>query len=246
MPLEKTLKNYGLNEKQAKVYLACLELGSSSVQKISQKSGLARSTCYEILESLHKLGAITTYKKKKVRYFSPEDPHKIVQATKDKIELFEDALPQLRALYRQAAHQPTVRFYQGQEQMKIILKEIIGEAKQIYSFNSIEDNLALFGNYWTKFVDQRIKKKIPVKVILFDSSQARQRQEKGLQELREVKIISDKYTHHSLMLIWGNKIAIFSLKKQLVALVIESDEIAETLKMMFEFMWTTGEFIQQP
>ena len=52
MRLEQTLKDYGLKEKQIKVYLACLQLGTGSVVKIAQKAGMPRSTVYEILESL--------------------------------------------------------------------------------------------------------------------------------------------------------------------------------------------------
>ncbi|PIT86455.1 MAG: hypothetical protein COU33_03055, partial [Candidatus Magasanikbacteria bacterium CG10_big_fil_rev_8_21_14_0_10_43_6] len=34
------LQNLGLNEKEAKVYLACLELGSATVQEVSDKAGV--------------------------------------------------------------------------------------------------------------------------------------------------------------------------------------------------------------
>ena len=37
MKLEQTLKDYGLKEKQIKVYLACLQLGTGPVVKIAQK-----------------------------------------------------------------------------------------------------------------------------------------------------------------------------------------------------------------
>ena len=65
MKLENVLKEYGLTEKQAKVYLACLGLDSSPVQKISDVSGLPRTTCYEVLDSLKLLGLISSFQKKK-------------------------------------------------------------------------------------------------------------------------------------------------------------------------------------
>ena len=64
MKIENVLKAYGLNEKQIKVYLACLELGSASVQKISQKSGLIRTTVYEVLETLKQRGFTSSFLKK--------------------------------------------------------------------------------------------------------------------------------------------------------------------------------------
>jgi len=50
--LENVLIEYGLSQNQAKVYLACLELGSATVQKISRQAGLPRTTCYQIIETL--------------------------------------------------------------------------------------------------------------------------------------------------------------------------------------------------
>ena len=41
--LEKILKNIGLNEKEAKIYLALLELGKSKVPEIAKKAELKRT-----------------------------------------------------------------------------------------------------------------------------------------------------------------------------------------------------------
>lgn len=236
MDLEKTLKNYGLSEKQAKIYLACLELGSASVQKISQKTGLARSTCYEVLESLKELSLVSTFQKKKVKYFSAEEPQKVISSAKDKVDLLEQALPQLRALYGQAKNQPTVRLYQGKIGMKLILEEVLKEAKEILVFSSADDLFATL-DFYPDFVKWRIKQKIPAKVILRESALAKERQRLGPQELREVKIIPADYDYHGLIYIWGKKIAMFSFKKDLAALVIESEELAKVQKAMFDNLW---------
>jgi len=237
MNLEKVLKQYGLNERQARIYLACLELGSSSAQKISKKVDLARSSCYEILEQLKKQNLITAFQKKTVRYFSAEDPRHLIMQTKEKMAILEQALPQLQAVYKTSTTQPTVRFYQGQEGMKLILQEVLREAKEIYAFNSVDDLLSLLGEYWPRFVAQRVRKKIPVKVILRDSTQARERQRSGMPELREVRIIPVMYDHHGFLLIWNKKIAMFSLQHDYMALLIESEELARMQKIMFEVIW---------
>jgi len=240
MNLEKILKQYGLTEKQAKVYLACLELGSSSVQKISQKAQLARSTCYEVLESLQQQQFATTFKKKKVQYFSAEDPGKVLKIAKERIDLLDQALPELRALYGEARIRPTVRFYQGKEGMRIILDEMLDEAKELQAFNSVVDLFSILPDF-NKFVERRVKKKVPIRVILRESEKARERQRLGPKQLRTVKIIPNSYKFHGLSFVWGNKIAYFSFKKDFVALVIESDILAQTQKAMFEALWDSIE-----
>lgn len=236
MDLEKTLKNYGLTEKQAKIYLACLELGSTSVQKISQKAGLPRSTSYELLETLQQQGLVSTFQKKKVRYFSAEEPEKVVNLAKQKAESLEQSLPHLRALYGKAKIRPTVKFYQGKQQMKLVLDEILKEAKELLAFSSADDLFATL-EYFPEFVKKRVKQKIPTKVILRQSAKAKERQRLGPQELREVRIIPADYEYHGLVFIWDKKIAMFSFGKELVALIIESEELAKVQKAMFEVIW---------
>ncbi|MCU0680040.1 MAG: BlaI/MecI/CopY family transcriptional regulator [Planctomycetes bacterium] len=78
MKIEKVLQDFGLSEKESRVYLALLQVGPAPVQKIADKSSLARSTIYEILNALIKRGLVNTYLKKRVKYFSPEEPEKLV------------------------------------------------------------------------------------------------------------------------------------------------------------------------
>jgi len=237
MDLEKTLKNYGLTEKQAKIYLACLELGSAPVQKISQKAGLPRSTCYEVLEFLKQQSLVSVFSKKKTKYFSAVDPKGVIGLAKEKVSLLEQALPEFEAVYGQAKNRPTVRFYQGPAGMRIILEEILAEAKELMAFNHAEDLFVVLGDCWSEFVEKRMAKKIPVRVILRDTAKGRERQRLGLKELRDVRLISADYEFHGMIFIWEKKFAMFSFKKDLVALVIESEELSKVQKAMFDNLW---------
>lgn len=241
MELSKVLKNFGLNAKQAALYLTALELGSASVYKISKKAKMPGATCYEVLDSLKELGLVSTFRKKQVKYYTAEDPKKIISRAKENITTLEEALPEFNAMYNSMKLQPTVRFYEGKENMELILKEIVQEAKEILAISSIDDLFEVIGDYWPKFLAQRIKNKIPVKTILRNSDRAKERQILGSQELRQVKIIPSKYSHHGLVMIWNKKVAIFSFKKEIMALVIESEEINKIHKATFEFMWDSLE-----
>jgi sugar-specific transcriptional regulator TrmB len=94
MHLQKTLEKYGLTAKQAKIYLATLELGSAPVNLIAKKSAIPRPSCYDILESLNNLGIASTFTKKKTRYYSVEDPRKIIKLAEQKAEDLKQVLPE--------------------------------------------------------------------------------------------------------------------------------------------------------
>jgi len=237
MNLSKIFQAYGLTEKQAKVYLACLELGSAPVQKIAEKASAPRSTVYEVLEHLVHLGFISTFNKKKIKYFSAEDPGQVIRLAESKVNTLKDALPEMNAIVGRARHRPTVRFYQGKEQMGLILDEAVTEASDLICYASSADYLQELGEYHQKFLLKRIAKKIPVRVIARDSLKARERQKLGPQELRQMKLLPDNYSFHGLKYIWQNKIAMFSFAGDLVCVVTESKELADMERAMFEHLW---------
>lgn len=237
MELNKVLKIFGLNERQANLYLTILQLGSASAYKISKKTKIPGATCYEILDSLKELGLVSVFRKKQIKYFTAEDPKKIVNRAKENIQVFEEALPEFNAMYRTLKFQPSVRFYEGEEGMKMILKEMLEEADEILSLSSADDLFEVLGDYWPKFLKERIRRKIPVKTILIDSPKARERKRMGDQEIRQVRLMPPRYSHHGFVAIWDKKVAIFSFRKEIMALVIESEEINRIHKSTFDFMW---------
>lgn len=237
MNLKKVLENYGLTEKQASVYLACLEMDSASVYRISKKVRIPRSTCYEVLEDLKEMGLVTTFRRKKVLYYAAEDLKIIINSTKEKIKELESALPEFSAMFGSSKLQPTVRFYQGQAGMKTILEEILNEATYIKGFVSAVDQFAVLGSVWPQFLKKRIGKKIKAMIIMTDSEKAQERKRLGEQELRQVKIMPKQYKHHVTMFICKRKTAIFSYKKEMMALVIESEEFSQAQEAIFDFNW---------
>jgi sugar-specific transcriptional regulator TrmB len=237
MRAETILQNQGLSEKQAKVYLACLELGSASVQKVARQAGLARSTVYELLETLRLKGFVSTFLRKHIRYFSAQEPEQIVRLAQRQVDSLKHALPQLEAVIGESRVRPTVRFYQGQEQMKIILEEVLDEAEEMLSFSSVEDLFRELGDYFYDFVKRRVAKKIPARVLALESKKARERQERGLRELRTIKILPLTHNFHGQTIIWKNKIALFSFIKDFTAIVVESKELAEMQRAMFNNLW---------
>ena len=56
MDIQEALRNFGLNDKEARVYVALLELGQTTAYAIAERSGLKRPTVYVILDDLRQKG----------------------------------------------------------------------------------------------------------------------------------------------------------------------------------------------
>lgn len=84
MILHKNLQALGLSGKEAKIYLAVLELGEASIVALVKKSGIKRTTAYDVIGSLQEKGLVTlTKNKKSVRYLA-EDPRVLEHRIEEK------------------------------------------------------------------------------------------------------------------------------------------------------------------
>jgi len=84
-----------------------------------------------------------------------------------------------------------------------------------------------------------MKKKIRVRMIAEDSHLARRHLKKDQQELRRSKLISKKdfpFGFNNEINIFGNKIALISYK-QIMGIIIESKDLADTQRTIFELAW---------
>jgi sugar-specific transcriptional regulator TrmB len=82
LPFE--LRKLGLTEKEAKTYLASLELVKASAYAISKKVRASRPTVYRILKKLEKKGLVSQTKDGAKNYFTASSPEKLLGILKVK------------------------------------------------------------------------------------------------------------------------------------------------------------------
>lgn len=238
MKLEDALLNFGLNQNQAQIYLACLELGTTSAYKLAKKVRLPRSTCYEALERLKKENLISIFSKKNIKHYTAENPNVLIKKAENKIEEIKKMLPEFNALYGEAKTLPNARLYQGKGGMEIIINEWMNEAKEILTLGSADDFFEKLGDIWPKYLKKRLAKKIYARTIHGDTPKARERQRLGQEQLRSVRMLSEFNDEAAgMFVIWNEKIAMLSFKKEMVGLVIESAILTKTFKAIFEALW---------
>jgi len=245
--LHKTLEELGLSDKEAKVYLACLELGPSSVQKIAQYADINRVTTYVILESLIKKGLASTIEKGKKTFFIPEDPEQLSILLNKKQEEIEDKkrslkkiMPELKDLLKLAGKKPVVRVYEGKEGLIALRQDYIKSSKtgsEWTTFVPIDYLYEVFPPPKETLPSQRAKKKISVRVIY--NTPKGNILESNPKILRKTRCVpADKFPFKSGVDIYGeNKIAIINYKDKLMGVMIESKELHDTFKIIFELAW---------
>lgn len=235
---EKELKEIGLNEKEAKVYLAALELGEATVQEIARKSGVKRPTVYLEAESLKQKGLISTIKKTKKTLYYAENPRVIETILDEKKRRLLGIMPGLLSITNLLDKKPIIRFFEGREGVKEVYKDILAnpgyEACAWFSRPMIEFEERFFYDF---FAPTWQASKIPLRLILPDNETTRSFSS-GNTHLEQAKFVSSEKLIMPLEIItYGkNKVGIMSFAED-TAISIESAEVYTAIRSIFNVMW---------
>lgn len=242
--LAEKLLDFGLSEKEAKVYVSLLEIGTSLVTDVAKKAGIKRSTAYVVLESLANHGLVSITEHKNIRLYTPAPPERLVQNLEEKsrryIELVgiaKSVLPELKSYFAGAGPKPKIQFFEGTEGIKSAYEDTLTSGEKIRAFASIESMHATLPGFFPEYYRRRAAKGISIKAIFPDTPEARERIVKNKEEKREAILVPvDKFSFTPEINVYDNKVIFMSLKERF-ALVIESEELADALKKVFDLAW---------
>jgi len=106
------LSNYGFYDKEAKVYLTMLELGSSIASTMARRTEINRGTTYSILEDLKRRGIVNDMPKDGVRYYSAISPEILFKQQEEKYENIKSQLPEIMAITNKFGSKPKTQFFE--------------------------------------------------------------------------------------------------------------------------------------
>lgn len=131
------LEKLGLNRSEAKVYLALLELDSSSAGIITDKARVSPSKIYGVLEKLLQKGLVSYIIKGKTRFYRAASPHKLEEYLEQekegisrKEELLEKMLPSLKRAQALAGEKQEAEMFVGFPAMKNAYHTMYDAAKK--------------------------------------------------------------------------------------------------------------------
>jgi HTH-type transcriptional regulator, sugar sensing transcriptional regulator len=248
--IEEILEDYGLDQNEVKVYLAMLIKDQTTILRIAVETGIKRSTVYLVMKRLiEKNFARMSIVGKRKSYFAV-DPKKMVENIEKKKRSLEEIIPLLKEQYRSHKEKPKVIFYEGREGVEKLYEEIaLNEMeKELLWFSSQQDlfeefagSSALLENSVTDLSKEKVR--IIVNPTKTDREYAKRvNTDKKYRGRIKARVLPKHLLFvHSDNCIFENKLAIFSIKRDYFAIVIESMDIANTYRALFELAWESAE-----
>jgi len=235
--IEETLQELGLSRRESICYTALLELGSSKVGRIVNKTDIPSSKIYEILNRLIKKGLASYVIKSNVKHYQASNPRFLINYIEEKKDKIEKILPEL-LLKQQLSNKQSVGLYEGQKAIFTLFANMISDAEpeeQYLVFSINEENKTNQTNlFFRNLAIRRKEKKLDVRLLKNIRFYAKEKHTR-------VKL---RYTRFNLpqgITLFRDNVILLSWVESPVAIRIESEVFAHQLKEFFLDLWEIAE-----
>jgi HTH-type transcriptional regulator, sugar sensing transcriptional regulator len=245
-PLHKQLINFGLSDKEAKIYLALLELEAATVFETAKQSGINRSSAYVVLEALKKKGLVGISDDKKVRKYVASSPEILLQAARTAAKKQEEIkngveliIPELKALHKGTKRRPIVKVFEGENGAKEVYWDLFStKNKELRTFANPVDIFKRVPDFAKAFDVERGKNSIKMYAINPANKETLElyKHVKPSAPAEYLLIPEEKFGFSTDMGIYGDKISFISPNDNF-GIIIESKQIADTLRNCFDLAW---------
>lgn len=246
--LEQALTSAGLSEKEARVYLAALELGTSGAMQIARKAGINRGTTYLIAENLMLRGLMSSVDRDGKRNFSAEPPsHLLARMEKESMTAAERkqalsaALPELEALVKCGGPRPSVRYYEGLQGLNT-MREVLYRNRRFEILNAA--NLDISNNILPREDLEQHRKKMRLYDVhgrlLYTCSDKLETEmfpnkPSGMWQRR--RLPADRFPFQGEIVVFGDHVAFISYDNGISGALIEHPNFALSMRTIFEMAW---------
>ncbi len=236
------LRDIGLSDAEAKVYVCLLENGPLRVSEISKKTGIYRPYVYDNLYKLIDKGLCSNINVEGKKQFKAASPETLKEYVSEKLRSIDQVVPELEKQMYKSREETSVWVFKGKNAVRKVLTDILVRLKE----NPKTEHLAMgidemeflrseptFARWFIKQVE---KYGIKARLLTFESA----RMFPG-GKTTTYRLIPDEYFSPAQVCIDGDIVSILLLTSSpKYAIKIKSQKLADSYKKQFELMWKLG------
>lgn len=239
------LEAAGLHESLANTYLALLDSEYITPVKLAKITKESRTNTYKLLDELVALELATKQEIAKKLHYKAESPTHLLTLARERIDELavqenniKSQLPVMLKRYYESHEQPGVRFYQGKDGIKEIYEEQISVGKPI-QFMKTRADIDFFGfKFMHEIRNLAPNAKITRKAFTPDAPETPTDIESSDKKmmLNRTWYLPEDYTAPVEWSVYGDKVSVISFGQEAIGMVIDSPQIAESLRQMFNLL----------
>ena len=232
------LEQLGLSHHEAKLYLAALRLGESSLKDLAENTGIPRTTVQNVARSLQRSGLLSNYTVRRRPYWTAEHPKRLVTRLQEKEETLQQCLPRLLKIRHKTKHIQEVKLLRGAAELKMLLKDILDSKYHISAMLNWKFFAELLGEQTIQNFFDHCREHFLRWRILTPRSPAVALLKNSAEQTNIVRFLPENYSLNAAIFIYGHKAGITNLNKaQPLCVLVTDAEIAESFSILFENIW---------
>lgn len=237
------LISLGLAEKEAKVYLALIPLGTVGSSKLIEASGLHGQFVYQALESLEERGLVGHVVERGRKKFFSRPPSALVQVAEKQVTAAQAVAKSLEQAALIPADQ-TFEVVRGTESFiahEFALLRDAPEGCELLVIGGAGDQFANeMGDKLGSYEVERRKKKIRVRYIGSQDQLGALRKDNTSRSFFAHRVLSSSFTGLVNTNIWPEVVNLNTFAKPVTSFVLKSPTVAESYRGFFEALWRMG------
>jgi len=233
------LENLGLTRAEIKVYLALLELGSSSAGPILEKTGLQNSVVHRALNSLREKGLMSHIREGKRKVYQATNPENFHDFINDKVRRFDEILPELKRKQQISKATSFAEVFKGKKGVNQLYTTLLNEGGKEYNTfgGGSEVTYEVMGEHWWKNLHaKRVAKKIPCRQV-FDETIRDFGNELNQKPLTRIKFLPEEYAQLQETIVIGACVGIAIFTESPYGILIKDKIVADGYRKQFEILW---------
>jgi HTH-type transcriptional regulator, sugar sensing transcriptional regulator len=245
--IKEILSGIDIPEPAQKIYTALLEEGEASARTLSHRTGVTRTSIYDQIKILRTKGLITERFIEGTTVFSVCDVRQLSILLNERIEklsLQQKSLDEnlTSLLKRSRSIQPKVRFFEGEEGAKQLLKDILWyDDITLYIYWPYQYMLNFIGkDFLLWFNERRRVRNITIKTIWGVSKSGKNDDIFNDGKDVERRYMTPKSAPSMSYIIYDKKVAFISSHKESFGFIVESTEFKDLIKMQFDVLWANA------
>lgn len=242
------LKEAGLTDGETRVYLALLELGTTTIGPILEKSSITRSIIYRILEKLIKKGLVSYITKEKTKYYQASPPNKLLdyvetkenelQQNKYKIQ---EMIPKL-ILTQKLAKKSEANMYEGFRGLMTAYENRylrLKEGDEVVMYGLPPQQPEFHHAYWKKANAKLDKLGIKSRLLYHPDVTDENLKNRNSYKLCEARRMPLEMENPSWVMVYNDVTLIAIPQGEMpFAFEITSQQVADSFRNYFEWFWT--------
>ena len=208
------------------------------MNEIAVSTGLNRTSTYDILQNLVERGIASHVIKAGVKYFEAADPQTFLFALDEKREKLNSVIEELQTIRKTITEKPKVEMFEGKEGIKSMMDDIIRTKQPVVAISSKYPISDIISFYMPQFVKNRLKNKIPIKLLSSVKRRYEAWKPNDKKEMRETRFSPKTKDMPNAIYTYGNKVAIFNTRPDApMGVLIENKDFADSMKILFNIVW---------